>query len=83
MCRWTGYDPFYFLLRCVRTAFRRPWAIGALVMMYGYISAEPSPFPPLLRKGLRDEQRARLRSLLRHPVRWLKEAYGLGFGIRG
>jgi len=34
-----GYHPLYMLLRCVRRMVDRPYVIGGLLMMWGYIAA--------------------------------------------
>lgn len=76
MCRWTGYHPAVFALRIVRSLFRRPRLVGAVMLVVGYVTAGDSPFDAELRQAFRLEQRARLRALARHPVRWIRQSFG-------
>jgi hypothetical protein len=34
----TGYHPLFVLAKCVRRAFRKPYLLGAVALMYGYCS---------------------------------------------
>lgn len=65
--RWTGYSLAYFLLRLVRHLWRRPYVVGSVAMLAGYLRAGPGPWPAELKADLRREQRGRLVSLLRSP----------------
>lgn len=75
VCRWVGYSRPYFLLHALRYAFRPPYAVGALALVWGYLRAGPGPYPDWARTGTRDHQRAKLRALARNPVRWLRSTY--------
>lgn len=75
--RLVGYDHRYFALRVVRYAFRRPYIVGALAMSWGYMTAGRSPFDDSLRRALRETHRRRLRALVRSPVRFIQQSYGL------
>jgi glycosyltransferase involved in cell wall biosynthesis len=77
VARWTGYHPLYFVLRLVRTTFRKPYVIGAGAMALGYLRADPSPYDVTLRRAHRAEQSARLRALVRNPRRFLRATYSL------
>lgn len=69
--RWTGYSAPYFLARLLRHLVRRPYVVGAVAMLWGYLTAGPGPWPVALKRALRDEQRARLQRLSRRPAREL------------
>ncbi|MCU1602724.1 MAG: putative glycosyl transferase, family 2 [Frankiales bacterium] len=74
--RWCGYDPVYFALRCLRYLARPPYGTGALAMARAWATAGPGPFDPELKRLLRAEQRRRLLTLLRSPVKQLRRLWG-------
>jgi glycosyltransferase involved in cell wall biosynthesis len=76
VCRWTGYDFSYFLLHCARYALRRPFVLGSIWMLAGYLRAGGSPYKKELRLAHRDMQRNKLRQAYRNPIRWIRLAYG-------
>ena len=76
VCRWTGYDPAYFLLHALRYVGRRPFASGSAAMLFGYVTAGAGPYDRDLRQRHARIQRAKLRSALRSPVGWVKATYG-------
>jgi dolichol-phosphate mannosyltransferase len=76
VCRWTGYDPLYFLLHALRYAGRRPFVTGTVAMAYGYLTAGAGPYDRDLRRRHAQIQRAKLRSALRRPVSWVRTTYG-------
>jgi glycosyltransferase involved in cell wall biosynthesis len=65
--RWTGYDPFYFLLRLVRYSVRPPYVVGSLVIFCSWLTAGSGPYPSTLKRAHRTEQRRRLRSAAGSP----------------
>ena len=73
--RWTGYDPGYFLIRLLRYLARRPYVVGSLAMLWGYLSAGSGPFPTAARREFRGKQRAKLRALLSHPLNTSRALY--------
>lgn len=76
VCRWTGYDPFYFLLHAARYLFRKPYGIGGLAVVAGYLRAGPSPYSYDLRRSHAMEQRLKLRTASRNPIAWIRRVYG-------
>jgi hypothetical protein len=68
VCRWTGYVPLYLLLKMARVSVQRPFGVGLLWFLAGYVRAGRSPFPSWLLQVYRSEQRQRLRTLLSHPL---------------
>lgn len=78
--RWVGYHPAYFALRVLRFLVRKPVVLGALALVQGYATAGRGPHPDVLRRAMRDHQAAKLKNLLRNPVRFLTLHYGLGRG---
>lgn len=76
--RWTGYLPAYLLLKIGRVLLQRPYGLGALAFLRGYLGAGPGPFDASLVAAYREEQAARLRALVRHPVRQARALYGRG-----
>jgi dolichol-phosphate mannosyltransferase len=82
VCRWTAYYPPYFVLHALRYAFRRPYLIGAIAMGFGYLTATDGPYPSELKKAHRDEQRGKLREVLRSPVSWVKATYSTNGATR-
>jgi dolichol-phosphate mannosyltransferase len=73
VARWTGYHPLYFVLRLVRYSAKRPYVVGAAVMLWAYLTAGSGPFSRELKRANRAEQTARLRALVRSPRRWVRE----------
>lgn len=71
--RSLGYDPLFYALRCVYRLGDRPYVIGALASLTGYLQAALDGTPILLEPDvvtfLRGEQRQRLRSLRHGLVR--------------
>lgn len=65
--RWTGYSGPYFAARVLRHVVRRPYVLGAVAMLLGYLRAGRGPWPAELREALRKEQRSRLAALARAP----------------
>ena len=76
--RWSGYYPPYAVLQIAFHLLRRPYVLGGLALGWGYASSGFGPFAPDLKAFHRAEQRAQLVALARHPVRWLRRAYGAG-----
>jgi dolichol-phosphate mannosyltransferase len=77
VCRWTGYFPPYFLVHCLRYVVRRPYAVGAIAMLWGYLRAGRGPYPQELRRAHSAMQRAKLRAALRNPLGFWRTAYRL------
>jgi dolichol-phosphate mannosyltransferase len=77
VCKWTGYWFPYFLLHVVRYAFRKPYGIGAVAMIYGYLSSPPSPYAAHLRVAHSREQRAKLKAAISAPRSWFSDTYGV------
>jgi len=75
VCKWTGYSVTYFLLHLIRYIFRRPYLLGSLWMLAGFVFSSTGPFPKELRIQHRDMQRSRLRSIYKHPISAIKELY--------
>lgn len=73
--RWTGYHFAYFFLHCLRYLIRKPFVIGSCAMMYGYITAPPSPYPQYLRTKHSELQISKLRALVSNPVKWIRNTY--------
>lgn len=76
VCRWTGYDPLYFVLHALRYAGRKPYAVGSVAMCIGYLRAGPGPYPAALKNAHKAIQRAKLRAAIRSPLRWVRSTYG-------
>ncbi|MHC4944396.1 MAG: glycosyltransferase family 2 protein, partial [Planctomycetota bacterium] len=67
-----GYHPLFEMLRCIfRINQKRPWFLGALLSMTGYLWAGlkrmERPVPAEMVRFLRNEQMGRLRSLIKRP----------------
>ncbi|MDN4174572.1 glycosyltransferase [Nocardioides sp. SOB77] len=75
VCRWTGYDPAYFLLHAARYLVRRPWAVGTIAMLAGYLTAGPGPYEPGLKDAHRRMQRRKLAEAARGPIAFWRRAY--------
>jgi len=75
VCRWTGYAPEYFALHLIRYFFRKPYIIGAIWMIAGFLKADSGPFPTQLRKAHRKMQRKRLLKFCKNPLRTFRELY--------
>jgi len=75
VCRWVGYDIVYFLLHAARYVARRPYVVGGLAMLWGYVAAGAGPYAVDLRVAHAREQRRKLRAAMRRPIRWLRSAY--------
>jgi dolichol-phosphate mannosyltransferase len=82
VCRWTAYYPPYFALHALRYAFRRPYLIGTIAMVFGYITATDGPYPPELKKAHTDEQRGKLRDIIRSPISWVTATYSTNGATR-
>jgi dolichol-phosphate mannosyltransferase len=76
VCRWTGYNPLYFGLHALRYLGRRPFGVGSVAMIVGYLSAGTGPYATELRKAHARQQRAKLAAAVRNPVGWVRETYG-------
>ena len=76
-CRWTGYDPTYFAVRCLRYLVRKPYVVGSFAMAWGYLTAGVGPYSSRLRTRHAESQRRKLKRALLHPKRFLHEAYGV------
>lgn len=77
VCRWTGYWAPYFALHALRYVFRKPYLIGSLAMVAGYLRAGSGPYPQHLKAAHAEEQRRKLSTASRSPRRWLQETYGV------
>lgn len=75
ICRWVGYDPFYFLLHLARYLFRKPYFFGAVWMVYGYFTAGLSPYSQELRKIHAQSQRQKLKWLFSNPGKFISSIY--------
>jgi biofilm PGA synthesis N-glycosyltransferase PgaC len=64
-----GNEPLWQLVRCLYQAGRRPYVVGALLMMLGYtenaVLRKPRPISDRLVRFVREEHRARLRQTAR------------------
>lgn len=76
MCRWTGYDIRYFGLHVLRYAGRRPFVVGSIAMIVGYLRAGHGPYEPALRNAHAHQQREKLRAIRRAPLTWIRSTYG-------
>lgn len=83
MCRWTGYDPVYFLLHVARYLFRRPIVVGAFYLAWGYLTAGQGPYSRDLRDLHARSQRGKIRQLFRNPVKFLRSAYTIESSATG
>ena len=77
VCRWTGYAPEYFVLHLSRYVFRRPFILGAIWMLFGFLTAGPGPYDSKVKKYFRKIQRKRLLRILINPITMIKNLYGL------
>ena len=77
VCKWTGYYPFYFFLHLIRYLFRKPFIFGAISMTWGYFTAPPSPFPSDLTLAHANLQKTKIKTLLKNPVKFIKNIYTL------
>lgn len=73
--RWCGYHPAYFALRLLRYSLRRPLLLGALAMLWAYLTAGRGPWPDELRRAMRKEQARKLGRLTRRPAATLRELF--------
>ncbi|HET7530039.1 MAG TPA: glycosyltransferase family A protein [Mycobacteriales bacterium] len=62
--RWTGYHPVYFAAKLLRYAGRKPLGIGAVVMLWSWLTAGRGPYPDDLRRAQRREQVEMMRAAL-------------------
>jgi glycosyltransferase involved in cell wall biosynthesis len=62
--RWTGYHPLYFAAKLLRYAARKPVGVGAMVMLWSWVTAGRGPYPEDLRRAQRAEQVELMRSAL-------------------
>ena len=74
--RWSGYYLPYAGLQIALHLLRRPYVLGGLALGWGYVSSGAGPFARDLKAFHRAEQRVQLVALGRHPVQWLRRAYG-------
>lgn len=75
VCRWTGYDPVYFLGHVVRYLVREPRVIGAFAVLWGYLRAGSGPYDPALKTAHRRSQRKKLRHALTRPMDFYRRVY--------
>lgn len=75
VCKWTGYAPEYFFLHFLRYLFRKPYVIGSIAMLMGYIFADLGPYPDDLRRSHSLIQRRKLKSLIGHPIKTIRNLY--------
>ncbi|UDY24920.1 glycosyltransferase family 2 protein [Nocardioides sp. Kera G14] len=75
VCRWTGYDPFYFLLHAARYVGRKPYLVGTLAMIWGYLRAGAGPYPVTLKRRHAKMQRGKLIDAVRNPLKFWRQAY--------
>ncbi len=75
VCRWTGYSFPYFLVHCARYAARKPYVIGSLAMLWGYLRAGKGPYAPELKRAHARMQRTKLGRAIRNPFGFWREAY--------
>jgi len=73
--RWVGYNPVYFCLHVARYLVRRPVVLGGVLVVYGYATAGAGPYPVWLKRAHAQMQRRKLRSLMRNPIKWIRETY--------
>jgi poly-beta-1,6-N-acetyl-D-glucosamine synthase len=61
----SGYHPLFLLAKCTKRLFQRPYVLGSLALVYGYLSARWEKMPqvddPKLIEYLQTQQLAKLR----------------------
>ena len=77
VCRWTGYWTPYFALHALRYVARKPYLVGSVAMVYGYLTASPGPYPRDLTSAHAAEQRSKLRKAAKRPRSWMRDTYGV------
>lgn len=75
VCKWTGYSKRYFVFHAIRYLFRKPYMIGALWMIAGFLKATDSPYDQQIRDFFREEQIKKLEDLFKNPISWIKKTY--------
>jgi glycosyltransferase involved in cell wall biosynthesis len=75
VCKFTGYTRTYFALKLFRYMFRKPYIIGSVAMLLGFLTRDKSPFSPALISSYRMEQQSKLKELTKDPIQWLKSTY--------
>lgn len=75
VCRWVGYAPEYFFLHAARYLFRKPYFLGSIWMVFGYLKSNSGPYSIALREAHRQMQRERIVSIFKNPYKSLKELY--------
>lgn len=75
VCRWTGYNFAYFVLHAIRYAARKPYAIGSVAMLVGYLRAGAGPYDASLKRQHALLQLGKLRAARRNPIRWVNQTY--------
>ncbi len=75
VCRWTGYSFPYFLLHCGRYLARRPYVVGSLAMLWGYLHAGGGPFKLEVKRAHARMQRRKLSRAFRNPLSFWRDAY--------
>lgn len=77
-----GYDPLFYLGQCARRVFRRPFLIGSVCQLYGFLVAMAKggarPVSADFVRFLRAKQRQRLWDGLRGLLRLRKESPSVG-----
>lgn len=77
VCKWTGYWVPYFFLHALRYAFRKPYAVGSIAMVIGYLRAGAGPYDKNLKKSHSRQQSQKLKRAIESPMTWYKEFYGV------
>ena len=77
VCKWTGYSVPYFFLHALRYAFRKPYIVGSIAMIVGYLRAGAGPYDSNLKKAHSRQQLQKLRRAFESPRTWYNEFYGV------
>lgn len=75
VCRWTGYHGLYFFFHLIRYTFRRPYLLGAVWLLFGYIRAGEGPYSLELKQLHRKIQKEKLVEMRKNPISWLSKTY--------
>ena len=75
VCRWTGYNRFYFVLHLLRYLSRRPYLISVLYIVFGYLQAGPGPYSADLKKEHSNYQYTKMINLFKSPFSTLNKYY--------
>lgn len=75
VCKYVNYSPLYFSFKLLRFLFIKPYLVGMIALLFGYLLSNNSPFERAILDSYRNNQHERLRFLMTNPLVAFRKLY--------